>query len=117
MQNFISFTNPTEIVIGLYHPKLYHLYGKFKRAMDFVIKKCPDEGTKKLYEHLPDIDTGLTLEGFQIKCESLGFAKDVKEAFCKLYGDYCALEGDDYKSLAFKIKNYLINEEIKYLLE
>lgn len=117
MQNYIGLLNPNEIVIALYHPKLLHLYHKFKRSLDFVIKRFQDEGTKKLYEHLADLEVGVSLEGFVLKCESLGFSKDLIECDKNTFAKYCELEGDDFKSLIYKIKNYLVNEEIKYCVE
>ena len=52
MDNFISKLNPNELVVSLYHPKLYHLYQKFGKILDKLVYPNFDVNTKKLYDHL-----------------------------------------------------------------
>jgi len=113
MDNFISKLNPNELVISLYHPKLYHLYQKFGTVLDKLVYPTFDANTKKLYDHLKDIEKGLSLEGFKLKCDSLGFSEDMNLFLSETYSRYCGLEDDDYKSLFYRIRNYVLNEAIK----
>lgn len=113
MDNFISKLNPNELVVSLYHPKLYHLYQKFGKILDKLVYPNFDVNTKKLYDHLSDIDKGLSLDGFKLKCESLGFSDDMNKFLTETYSRYCGLEDDDYKALFYRIRNFVLNEAIK----
>lgn len=99
MDNFIAAISNTEIIVSLYHPNMFSLYTKFKTVLDTVFVEELDDVTKKLYFHLNEIHKGLTVEGFALHCESLGFSVSVQENLCALFKKYMELEKDDYKAL------------------
>lgn len=113
MDNFIGKMNPTELILSLYHPKLNNLFNKFKSIIDKKVYPKLDENNKKLYDHLIDVEKGLTSEGFILKCQSLGFSEDMVKFLSSTYDKYCNLTDDDYKSLFFKVRNFILNEGIK----
>lgn len=113
MDNFIGKMNPTELILALYHPKLNNLYNKFRSIIDKKVYPKLDENNKKLYDHLIDVEKGLTSEGFILKCQSLGFSEDMVKFLSSTYDKYCDLTDDDYKSLFFKVRNFILNEGIK----
>ncbi|MCQ2209138.1 MAG: hypothetical protein MJZ34_02490 [Paludibacteraceae bacterium] len=120
MQNFIGQVSPMELVVSLYHPKLFHFYKSGKAFLDKAFKGKNselDELTAMLYKNLGDVDSGLTAEGFKLKCESLGYSADAVKMYTDTFQKYCDLENDDYRALHDRIKNYVINEAIKTHLD
>ena len=116
MDNFIASVSPAEIIVSLYHPSMFPLYVKFKPVLDSVFVKTLDEVTKKLYLHLSEIQKGLTVEGFALHCESLGFSNSIKNNFIELFKKYMELTDDDYKALEKRAKNFVCHHSLQSII-
>ena len=116
MDNFIASVSPAEIIVSLYHPSMFPLYVKFKPVLDSVFIKTLDDTTKKLYLHLSEIQKGLTVEGFALHCESLGFSNSIKNNFIELFKKYMELTDDDYKALEKRAKNFVCHHSLQSII-
>lgn len=103
----------SELIISLYHPKIHHLYLRFNNLIRKKIYNKLSVTAKKLYDHLEDINKGLSPEGFRLKMESLGFSEDFREQLVQKYEKYCALNEDDYQSLFCRVSNFILDNAIR----
>jgi len=102
-----------EVMVYLYHPKLLYIFKKFEERLNELLYPKLSEIGKKLYNGLKTVEKGLTIQGFNDKCISLGFSTPVTEDFVKVFTfvDQCSI--DDLNAVHERVKKYILREIIK----
>lgn len=113
MISHINEVNPNELVVALFHPKLLSVYKKFSSLLIEYVRPKLSEQMVPVFDQLEGMTKGLGEEGFKLKMQSLGLAEDLVAMLVTNYSRYINLQEDDYKSLFFLVRNFILNEAIK----